>query len=333
MFVVGASRSGTTLMSRVVSRSGEVRALAEVHFFERLWSPAAGAGVLGRPDAVELAARLVHTQHRGLFYRHGHSTEHTGTAVTIVDAVAGPLTALAVYGAFLDHEARRRGGARACDQTPRNVFFLDSILGTFADARVVNMVRDPRAVMMSQKHKWRRRSLGESGLPRFEVMRAWSNYHPLVTTRLWRAAVDAADRVTDARVLTVRFEDLLADPEPTVRRVAEHCEVEYSPAMLDVPMESSSIASDDPGGRGLRSEAADAWRQYRGMSASEVALCEQVAREAMVRHGYRPDGRAPGRVAAAGWYAVAPVKLACAAALNLRTVRNPIAAARRRLGR
>ncbi len=335
VFVVGASRSGTTLMSRVIARGTDVRSLAEVHFFERLWQPDSGNGVLDRTTAVELAARLVHTQHRGLFYKQGHASEHTATAEAIVDAVSdgpgGGGAPLSIYGSFLDHEARRRGGVRACDQTPRNAFFLTEILAAFPDARVINMVRDPRAVLLSQKNKWRRRSLGEAALPRSEVVRSWSNYHPLVTARLWRAAVLAADRCADERVLTVRFEDLLAEPEPTVRAVAEHCGAEYSPAMLDVPMESSSIASDDPERRGLRVEAAEAWRMHNGLSATEIALCQQVAAAEMRAHGYEPDSGRLQPAALAGWYAVVPVKLGIAAALNLRTVGNPITAARRRL--
>jgi hypothetical protein len=332
VFVVGASRSGTTLMSRVVGRGTDVCSLPEIHFFERLWQPASGNTPLARAEAVELAARLVHTQHRGLFYKQGSASEHTISAVAIVDAVADEPTPLAIYGSFLDHEARRRNGKRACDQTPRNVFFLSEILGAFPDARVVNMVRDPRAVLLSQKNKWRRRSLGEASLPRSEVVRSWSNYHPLVTARLWRAAVLAADRCADERVLTVRFEDLLGQPEATVRAVAAHCGVEYGAAMLDVPMESSSIASDDPERRGLRMEAADAWRDHDGLSATEIALCERVALPAMQAHAYEADQGRSQPVALAGWYAVVPVKLAIAAALNIRTIGNPLTALRRRLG-
>ena len=91
-------------------------------------------------------------------------------------------------------DARRRGGEVACDQTPRNVFYIRDILDAFPEARIINMVRDPRAVLLSQKNKWRRRSLGESALPRSEVVRSWSNYHPIVTARIWRGAVDAEER-------------------------------------------------------------------------------------------------------------------------------------------
>ena len=333
VFVVGASRSGTTLMSRVVSRTGPVRALAEVHFFERLYTPGMGPDAISHGDAVELAARLVHTQHKGLFYRQGNAADYHDEAEQIVSAVngSGSVSPLAVYGEFLTVDARRRGGEVGCDQTPRNVFYIRDILRAFSDARVINMVRDPRAVMLSQKNKWRRRSLGESDLPRSEVVRSWSNYHPLVTSRIWRGAVDAADAVDDERVLTVRFEDLVADSERTVAEVAAHCGMPFSAEMLDVPMESSSLASDDPDARGLRGDVAEAWRTQGGLSSAEIAMCESVAGEAMRRHGYVPAAPGDATLGKLGWYGALPVKLGVAGVMNARQIGNPITWAKRRL--
>ena len=334
VFVVGPSRSGTTLMSRVVSRSGRFRALSEVHFFERLWTPSQGNGVMTADAATTLAARLIHTQHKGLFYKQGTTHDHDVEARDVVAAVGENRTPLAIYGEFLVAQARRHGGESGCDQTPRNVFFLKEILAEFPQARVIVMIRDPRAVMLSQKNKWRRRSLGESALPRREVVRSWSNYHPLVTARLWKGAVEAGERAAqgDSRVLIVRFEDLLSDSEATVRRVAQHCDVEYVDAMLDVPQVSSSLASDDHTERGLRTEMADAWRAHGGLSTTEIKLCEKVAGEAMQRHAYDRDDASVNPAVLSGWYAMLPVKLSVAAAMNAKQIGNPIVAVRRRLG-
>ncbi len=322
-------------MSRVVSRTGPIRALAEVHFFERLYTPGTSPDTLSHDDAVELAARLVHTQHRGLFYRQGNPDDYRNEAEEIVAAAngAGTVSPLAVYREFLATDARRRGGEVGCDQTPRNVFYIRDILEAFPEARVINMVRDPRAVLLSQKNKWRRRSLGESDLPRSEVVRSWSNYHPLVTARIWRGAVDAADAVHDPRLLTVRFEDLVHDPEQQVAAVARHCGIEFTADMLDVPQESSSLASDEPGARGLRGEVAEAWRTHGGLSNAEIALCESVAGDAMRRHGYEPAAPADALLGRIGWYGALPVKLGVAGVMNARQIGNPVTMIRRRLAR
>ncbi len=337
IFVVGPSRSGTTLMSRVVTQAGPYRALREAHFFERLWNPADGLSPLEKSAAIEMASALVHTQYRGLFYRLGEASDHTAEAEAIVEAAA-PVgeqpTAIDIYRSFLAKTAERLGGEIGCDQTPRNIFFIHEILKHFPNARIIVMVRDPRAVMLSQKNKWRRRSLGETGLPRREVVRSWSNYHPLVTSRLWQSAVVAGEHhAHDERVLLVRFEDLLADSEATVRRLAKHIRVSYSPAMLAVSQESSSLATDVPGAVGLRTEMADAWRNHDGLSATEIVMCEQSAATTMLRHGYEIGGGQRSVLCSAGWYCALPLKLGVAAVMNIRQIGNPIVALRRRSGR
>ena len=112
--------------------------------------------------------------------------------------------------------------------------------------------------------------------------------------------------------------------------MAEHCGIDYTPEMLDVPQESSSLASDDPDLRGLRSDVAEAWRTG-GLSASEVALCETRRRR---RHGAArlrcSDAATAKSARARGWYALLAPKLVLAAVMNVRTIGNPITAARRR---
>jgi hypothetical protein len=169
------------------------------------------------------------------------------------------------------------------------------------------------------------------------VVRSWSNYHPLVTSRIWKGAVDAADAVDDSRLLTVRFEDLVADAERQVAEVAAHCGIEFTPEMLDVPKESSSLATDESDARGLRSDVAEAWRTHGGLSDAEIALCESVAADAMRRHGYAPsspdDAHAADLLGKLGWYGALPVKLGVAGVMNARQIGNPITMVKRRLGK
>jgi hypothetical protein len=49
------------------------------------------------------------------------------------------------------------------------------------------------------------------------------------------------------RLITVRFEDLLEQPETTLRKVCQHIEVEFNSNMLNITQESSSIEKDSQG--------------------------------------------------------------------------------------
>jgi hypothetical protein len=105
----------------------------------------------------------------------------------------------------------------------------------------------------------------------------------------------------------------------------------FSADMLDVPKESSSLASDDPDARGLRGDVAEAWRTQGGLSDAEIAMCESVAGEAMRRHGYEPVAPTSATLGKIGWYGALPVKLGVAGVMNARQIGNPITWAKRRL--
>ena len=51
------------------------------------------------------------------------------------------------------------------------------------------MVRDPRAVILSQRGKWT--VAKKLGLPLKEIIRSFFNYHPITMSILWNKAISA----------------------------------------------------------------------------------------------------------------------------------------------
>ncbi len=218
----------------------------------------------------------------------------------------------------------------ACEQTPANVFYIADILDAFPNARVLVMVRDPRAVLLSQKGKWRRRNLGEKRLPLVEPVRAWFNYHPVVVARLWKAAVEAGERYEhDDRVQQIAFESLLKDPESTMLTLCEWLDLDFLREMLEVPQWSSSNEPDSDT-VGIKAQRAERWREG-GLTETEVFVCERMVGPAMARHGYTLSNARPPFYRIAGSALLLPFKLAGALPLNLRNLGNPVAALRKRL--
>jgi hypothetical protein len=262
----------------------------------------------------------------------GDSKDFVGEAATLLAGMpAGDRSALAIYRGLLASETRRAGKRIPCEQTPRNVFFLPDIMRLEPGVRVVNMVRDPRDVLLSQRQRWRRRQLGAHRMPWYEGLRSRINYHPITITRLWSSAVDAGDAVAgDARVVTVRFEDLTTHPEGEVRRVCETLGLEFTADLLAVPRIGSSREADEPDRTGIRESASGGWAR-EGLSSEEVFLCERVAAKQMGRHRFDASGKRP-RVFPLAWQLLRfPLHLAGVVLVNFTRVRNPVAAFRRRL--
>lgn len=316
------------MMGRILGLNPQVYTFRELHFFEQLWDGDASAD-LARAEALLLAARLIAVQRDGYLSDPDPEPYLRDAKHVVAD---GRLTPPAIFERFLAYEARGKGRSIPCDQTPRNVFYIREILAQYPKARVVNMVRDPRDVVLSQKRKWRRRYLGANKIPRREAFRSWVNYHPVTVSRLWLGSVKAAARWSNhSRVTTVRFEDLLVQPEETVRVACRFLGVTFTPDMLAVAVAGSSSERDVPERRGIDPGRTQRWRRG-GLDVAEVRICERIAGVEMQRHGYVPAVPSCKRISVAVRYGTFPLKLTFALLLNLRRMQNPVLAIRRRLG-
>lgn len=332
IFVVGSSRSGTTMMGRILHRHPTVHTFHELHFFEEMWSPGTDT-FTDRAEAVDVAARLLHLQRDAGYLSHDDdSSDHRADAEALIEngppvPDGGPLD---VYRTVLFREAAEHGAQVPCEQTPRNIFYLETILRRFPGARVLHMVRDPRDVLLSQKRKWKRHFLGASNIPLTEAFRSWVNYHPLTIGQLWRASVQAVEPFRDhPRVRTVAFEEVLDAPTATVREICEFVEIPFHEQMLSVRQIGSSNQEDCPNQRGIDPSRSGNWRESI-LSDTEVFLCQSVAADPMETYAYEPANVRPNPVVLVLSALLFPVKLGAALLLNLQRMDNIWDALRRR---
>lgn len=293
VFVTGASRSGTTMLARALGNHSQILDFSELHFFGDLW-PAASSMPLDRKTVARLAADLVARQAHGLFAaRRLKSAEDASNRV--LEALGpGPSTAYDVFSAVLADALSSAGKQIACEQTPRNIFYAATILEVFPSARIIHIIRDPRAVAASQKNRWRLRRLGADRVPRSELIRNWFNYHPITMAKLWRHATIAARQIRERPgVRIVKFEELATEPERILRELCRFLGIEFEPSMLDVPRWGSSNVRHDLPESGISNDVIDRWTTI--LDDGEVRLVEQATADLMQDFAYGPRARATFR--------------------------------------
>ena len=335
IFVVGASRSGTTLLGRILGRNSAVHFFQELHFFEEIWFPSEDPAPLSREDARAMLVKLLHVQSLGYLRSKNSPVDPRWTAVAdeILDQfVGGPYLPHRLHSAFLRHVSREAGCRASVEHTPAYALYSKEILALYPNAKIVHIVRDPRDVLTSQRLKYQRRKLDPqtSGFTRKETLRAWANYHPWVTANLWKVAVQGVRAVEadTSRVLTVRFEDLSASPDKEVERICDFLGLEYSPDMLMVPSTNSSRKKSDPNARGInRDVAKSAWPA--NLPEGHVHICEQIAGSLMEHYGYATTKRPKWAKAGISMLSLLP-KGAIALGLNLERSTNIVNSIRRR---
>ena len=327
VFVLGNSRSGTTMLARILSSGSEAADLRELHFIEQMItgqefnSPAS----LPTDRAETLATHLISVIRDG-YFRGKADTRYLNEAKSLVTE---RMSAAELFQAVRLYETTRLGRSIPIDQTPRNVFYIPDILNAYDTARIVCMVRDPRDVCLSQKGKWRRRFLG-ADIPLRESIRSWANYHPLVTAKIWASAVRAGDKSAhDPRVLIVKFEDIALDPEMTIRNVCTHCGITFDPEMLNVKQLGSSDRKDQAEKTGVDASRVGTWE--KALSGAEISIIEKEVGELLTAYGYKLSEKKADMGSSLLWMLVLAPKMGLSLLLNLNRVKSLSAWARKRL--
>ncbi|HWJ05601.1 MAG TPA: WecB/TagA/CpsF family glycosyltransferase [Steroidobacteraceae bacterium] len=295
IFITGASRSGTTLLSFVLRHDADVFGLRELQYFGDFWDPRDTQRRFTPAEARNAAATLFAREQHGVLVNRVEA-EHRRRAAALVRELGGAAADPAeLFLAAVNALAQAAGKTIPCEQTPRYIFYARALLERYPKSHVVHLVRDPRAVMASQKNRWRRRSLAAAGsVPRYETLRVWVNYHPFTVARLWSQATRAALLLRDhPRCTVLRYEDLVTQPEPTVRALCERLGLDFDPRMLQVEQVNSSHESALDGMHtGMRPDAIDRWR--RVLTPAETAVTERDCGSLMRQFGYEPVSQRHG---------------------------------------
>jgi hypothetical protein len=318
IFVCGSSRSGTTMMSRVLGNHSKVFGFQELHFFDELLPSVDVAHPIPTEKAIHLLSTLKSIQRDGYFgprdwRKYVDESQHqlSGKSSHSIELLLE----------FLKSESERNGKCIPCEQTPQSVFAMDTILQHVPNARFVVMVRDPREVLLSQKGKWKRRKLSGGQIPWLESVRSRINYHPALISRIWKATYEATLRHEhDPRVLMLRYEDLTENPEATVIKICTHIGLTYEPAMLDVPRVGSSNVSDVAGVRGIDKTLKGKWQS--GLNDGEVAICEKINGIQMLRFGYVASSIKGSWWLTLFYTLILPFQITMAVFLNLKRLRH-----------
>lgn len=275
LFVVGAPRSGTTLTRSILRGFGGVYLPPD----EIQVLPGFVRAAENGASARDLAAFMDKTVFAGHMRRRG---VWPGVArLAAVFEGKGPADAFRAM--VLEIAAAENAGPVVLwgDKTPNNVFRLDLVARLWPDVRVLEVVRDPRATVLSMRRSWGR--------------------SPLRGAVIWRDAIRAGRRFAAThgagRLHTLSYEGLTEDPGRELDRLS---------AWLGMPVERAAfenVASEERWGRSAGrtgvQKRGDDWQG--ALDPAEQRLIEEVCLDEMRPMGFEPRlaarPRRPGRLA------------------------------------
>ena len=297
VFVVGPSRSGTTMLKRALSLHSRIHISAETHWFDDLRSRCSN-GILTDSERQQIQDWFLALSHRPFGYAgvpgqgwlSRDEVEQAALQLSGSDSKSGVVNCDSYFAAFCELDARRHNKTRWGEKTPRHVFRIFDIHQSFAGAKVICILRDPRAMVASYS-KWNERVTGvgvdSSPEQRREYNRSRASYHPVITALMWRgaarASMKARQRLGEDVVRVVRYEDLIGQAEQCLSDITAWLGEKFEPEMLDIPMANSSF-SGYQSSAGFSSNTSDYWQST--LSKSELAVINLLCRKEMKARNY-----------------------------------------------
>jgi len=273
VFVVGLSRTGSTLTRRVLNKSPLVGIGGESRFFSHptrlgltrqqgLQEQFAAAGDMTTEQGLRSVADAILGRDTPNFWARLSSLVSRDEFEALIRAGGG--TDRALLAAAMTCHAR--GKAIHGEKTPHHIYSVPKLLDWFPAARIIHTFRDPRAVYVSVRRKETTEQLTHAGSLARRLGRPFELYAATNLAASWRRMVALHSRYQDSypnRYLLVRFEDLVGDPRATVLRMCAFLNIPFTDTMLEqVAFNSSYLPKGSDGELGFDGQAVDRWREY-----------------------------------------------------------------------
>lgn len=288
IFVVGNSRSGTTMMGRILGKHSKIFAFPhEIHFFENMWIENDKNKKYFLKESSWFFANLLSIARIG-FLKRRYPEKFIEEATKVLKGEnQNEFLLIELFGLFLFYEAEKNGKEIPCDQTPRNLFYINEILKYFPNAMIINMIRDPRDVLLSQKNRWRLRFLGhKKSITRYETLRSWIDYHPIITSYLWKQSILKSIELKSQRKLyNVKFENFVRTPYLGLQGLCKFIKVNFEENMLLITQITSSFNKFNPKKLGINKNTVERWKKG-GLTTTDLFIVQKINSELMRKFGY-----------------------------------------------
>jgi hypothetical protein len=268
-FIVGSSRSGSTLLRLMLASHSRIVIPSETWYLTALVEQFPCDRLLGENEIAKAIA--VMTTHYTWPDMGLDAAEVRRRAADLGSVSLRDLVEI-VYRWHMEVAGKSRWG----DKTPGYIEIVAPLAALFGEAKFIHLIRDGRDVAKSYERA------------------GWHGPWMLGYTREWSRAMELdrklAQTQLNERILRVRYEDLVLQPEATLRRICAFIDAGYEPQMLQWhgKLEDAIPARDRRFHSGLdrQMNPSDVGRWKREMMSREIFVAEALIGAQLSRFGY-----------------------------------------------
>lgn len=272
-FLVGAPRSGTTLLTAMLNAHSKIAAGPETHFFSKISireyqkmieDPLWPLQAVDKFDSLTLAGQRV------LDLFNISKKEFYEKLIHADKSVQGIINTF--YSIYLE----RRKKEIWLEKTPNHILHLDLIRKEFPEAKIIRIVRDPRDVCESMlKLKW--------------------TYNHISNAYIWNYWFNKSKYFfeSDPNVYTIKYEDLITNLEAELRKICNFLSIDFELEMLDPGNGAKDITSKQELWKNQVSGKVDIGRVYpwkKNMAKNMADCISLICNEGIRYFNYEQPG-------------------------------------------
>lgn len=269
IFVVGAGRSGTTLLQLMMNAHPSITIQGELHFFEEILDLKKDIPTLTEDrDLAAFFDRLP----RLYSLRYLPNLEKQ-LGVVGRKMRKGRRGYEDFHRYMLEAHASEEGAQRIGEKTPSNVRYMNQLLTMYPNARIVHIIRDPRGVVASM------------------IKAPFTGNDALTNSIKWRMDIEYSQTFRNNHsdnYLELKYEKLTYDAAKELTRVCRFIGEDYNPRMLDFYRTAHSYVKDEPWKKStsdaVHGSSTDKWKKQ--LTGSQIYIIEIIAGPLMDKLGY-----------------------------------------------
>jgi hypothetical protein len=246
VFIVGVGRSGTKFLQSILSGHPELHISTETHFFskalhngfikvvDKIGSMKEDKNVRTLVDAMFTRKKIF-----GPFWKN----QILKNKETVLERfLQSDRSYKSFYEIIIDEDKIQNNKSIGGEKTPSHLYHVDTLLKWFPQAKIIQIIRDPKKVLASEIHK---------GLKPDHPLKKGStlyNLSLLIYVLInWNNSIKLDKKYKQKypkNYTSVRYEDLLQDHENTIIKICDFLNLEFNANMLNPPVRGSSFSKN-----------------------------------------------------------------------------------------
>jgi hypothetical protein len=271
IFIIGAQRSGTTLLRYILSSHPRIYIPPESNFIPRYFGESPD-GIIPRERAIRIVEGILKYR---MFFKDW--VNEKPDAVQFVDSLPS-LTPAIILDALYSQYAGLYDSTRWGDKSPIYCDYIDLLESIFPNAQFIHIIRDGRDVALSMVRAYNR--------PRFFYVDIF--YASVV----WRQRVENARRsgqsIRPEKYYELHYENLVSNPEEEIKKICNFLGEDFHQDMIA----PHSIAKTYYHSKGIHSstrkpvstDRVGVWKT--SMTDEDQRLFQNIAGDLLVDLGY-----------------------------------------------